>query len=318
MKPKLILDIDPGIDDSLALLYVGLSDHFDLLGVTISSGNVDSQQGYANAKHVLSLLAMNHIPVFIGPGTSLYQPYTDARDTHGQDGLGEQIFASFLPSPEKSASQYILDQLERFPKQITIMALGPLTNLACLLEERPEGLLLAKEIRIMGGVHTVKGNCSDVAEYNFWCDPVAAAIFFESKLPRVYVYTLDVTYDILLTPNMREMIHQLQGPIAAFIYQITGFYVDFHWKQERTLGCIINDPLVPVDMIHQVVEFEPASIQMIIEGEKRGQGVTTWTEDGHILVSKKVDGRAFFKYFFASLFKDQQADIDLIWTKKMI
>lgn len=217
---NIILDIDPGIDDSLALMLAVESRQFNILGVTICSGNVDSQQGVSNTKHVLDCLNRTDISIYQGRTSSLYQPYTDARDTHGEDGLGEVYFAKGSSGNTMSAADFIVSQINDAPGDVTIVALGPLTNLADALAIDPTVLEKAKELRIMGGVHTAIGNCSPVAEYNFWCDPVAAKQVFEAPLSETYLYTLDVTYDILFTPNMREMVKQFGTPYAEFIHVI--------------------------------------------------------------------------------------------------
>ncbi|AMB98478.1 hypothetical protein AWM75_00050 [Aerococcus urinaehominis] len=315
---KIILDIDPGIDDSLALILAVQSGEFDIIGVTISSGNVDSDQGAANASYVLKLLDQQNIPIYQGRSQSIYQPYTDARDTHGQDGLGEVIFATGSDAGDQPAAEFIVDQLLTHPGEISLVALGPLTNLADALDLDDQILTKAKNLRIMGGVHTVNGNCSPVAEYNFWCDPLAAKVVFDAALPATWLYTLDVTYDILLTPNMREMIKQFGGSLADFVYAITRFYVDFHWQQERTLGCVINDPLVIADMIRPMTDFFQARIDMVVDGPNRGQAVMVADTSSPIHVSDKVDAQAFFDYFLKTLFPEHRADIDLMQAKGMI
>lgn len=287
-------------------------------GFIICSGNVHSQQGVCNANLVLNYLNRTDIPIYQGRTSSLYQPYIDARDTHGEDGLGEVYFAKKGTKNKMPAANFIVNQINDAPGDVTIVALGPLTNLADALAIDPSVLAKAKGLRIMGGVHTVTGNCSPVAEYNFWCDPVAAKKVFTAALSETYLYTLDVTYDILFTPNMREMINQFGTPLAEFIHDITRFYVDFHWNQERTLGCIINDPLVIADMIEPMTEFEEAQIDVVIEGDSRGQGICIPDAESRIHVSKSVDATAFFDLFFNNLFPDFKMDIKLMKEKGMI
>lgn len=316
MSPiPIILDIDPGIDDTLALILAVKSKAFDIKGLTICSGNVDSEQGVKNAAYILDFLDVNHIPIYQGPVHTLYPDYTDARDTHGEDGLGEAVFADSGQAQALPAYQYIIQQLNQSPNTITLVALGPLTNLALAEQAQPGILKKAKEIRIMGGVHTVQGNCSAVAEYNFWCDPDAARIVFNADLPETYLYPLDVTYDILMTPAIRELINQFNTPLSQLIHKITRFYVDFHWKVERTLGCVINDPLVIADSIQPITHFKRAHIQIKTQGTNRGQGVTEFTPNGSIHVGVEVNALAFFDYFLRTLFPEFEADITLFQNK---
>lgn len=317
-KPKVILDVDPGIDDSLAILLAIQSDRFDILGLTIGSGNVDIHQGAKNAAHVLELAGRLDIPIYKGAALPLEIDYTDARDTHGEDGLGEAVFASKDTSEDMSAQSFILETLEKNKGEVTIFALGPLTNMASVLQTNPDALTYAKEIRVMGGSYGVNGNCSPVGEYNFWCDPHAAKVFFNAELPKTYLYTLDVTYDILFTPNMREMVKQFGTKLSDFMYAITQFYVDFHWKQERTLGCVINDPLVIADVLHPMVDFYTATVDIAESGIARGESVIERTEKGNIFVSSSVDKRTFFDLFLTTVCKENKEDIYLMRQKGMI
>ena len=317
-KSKVILDVDPGIDDSLALLLALLSNKFDVLAITIGSGNVDVNQGAKNASKLLALINQHHIPVYKGVELPLKIEYTDARDTHGEDGLGEAYFYDQDISQKQHAVDFMDETLKKYPHEITIFALGPLTNMASLLQKDPTVLSLAKEIRVMGGSYHVPGNCSPVAEYNFWCDPHAAKIFFNHVTSNVYLYTLDVTYDILFSPNMREMVRQLGSEVSQFVYDITRFYVDFHWKQERTLGCVINDPLVIADKIENMVTFQRAFVDVVEDGIARGESVVNLNDDGNIWVSKSVDKKRFFEIFFEQVFNENIEDIQLMFRKGMI
>lgn len=317
-KEKIILEIDPGIDDSLALISTIKSNKYDILGISIVSGNVDSTQGCKNAYKVLELLNHQHIPIYKGDDLPLKIKYTDARDTHGNDGIGEVYFPDKLHIQEKHAKDFIIETLEKYPNEVIIFALGPLTTLAKISLENKEILKKAKHIKIMGGSARVHGNCSPVAEYNFWVDPHSAKIVFNLGLENITLYPLDVTYKILFTPNMREMVRQFDTELSKFIYDITGFYVDFHWKQERTLGCIINDPLVIVDDLNNIVEFENADIDIVEEGVARGESIVDFKPSGKVKVAQKVDNRKFFEYFLKTVFNDQIKDVELMFKKEMI
>ena len=317
-KQKIILDVDPGIDDSLAILLTTQSKQFDILGVTICSGNVDSIQGAKNAKYVLDLAGHSDVPIYIGPVRPLKIEYTDARDTHGEDGMGEAVFATEDRSEELSAQDFIYKTLNEYPNEVTIFALGPLTNLAKAIDIDANILEKAKDIRIMGGSHGVEGNCSPVAEYNFWCDPHAARQFFNASIAPTYLYTLDVTYDILFTPNIREMVNQFGTPISKFVHDITRFYVDFHWKQERTLGCVINDPLVIADAIEPNTTFFKAFVDVVETGIARGESIVERNPEGNVFVSESVDKDRFFDLFLTTLFEEDKEDIQLMKRKGMI
>lgn len=247
---KVILDCDPGIDDALALMLALSLPGLDVIGITVVCGNVPVEKGVENALKILKLMNKTEIPVFAGETRPLVRPYVDAMDTHGEDGLGE----SWLDVPRIScADEDAVSFLARTlvsEEPVSVIALGPLTNLARLLEQHPEAFVRIHKLVSMGGSYKSHGNCSPVAEYNYWCDPDAAAKVYEAyaSLPelsdkKIHMIGLDVTRKIVLTPNLIEYMKRLNPSIGNFIESITRFYLDFHWKQEGIIGCVINDPL---------------------------------------------------------------------------
>lgn len=317
-KIKLIMDVDPGIDDALAVLLAIKSDKFDILGITLGSGNVDVDQCARNMSKILEIAKSEKIKVFKGEKLPRKVEYQDAKDTHGLDGLGEVYFAEKDISEEQSAIDFIIEKLHEYPGEIELLPLGPLTNMAAIIDKDKEVLNKAKTIRIMGGAVKVHGNCSPVAEYNFWVDPHAAKEFFKQQYENVILYPLDVTYEILLTPNKREMIKQFGTDFGEFIFNITQFYVDFHWEQERTLGCIINDPLVIADMIEPMVEFYEGNIDIVEDGIARGESVVNRWTVGITKIGSKVDHEKFFDVFLKTLFPEFVLDIEMMKEKGMI
>ena len=172
---KLIIDCDPGIDDSLALMLAAASKELDLVGITTVSGNVPASMGAKNALKILSMIGKPDVPVYVGEETPLVRDYVDAMDTHGMDGLGESGWpdAEGL-TPNKDAVSFLIETLKATP-DVTILALGPMTNLAKVISRAPECLTNLTALVSMGGSYKSHGNCSPVAEYNYWCDPDAAA-----------------------------------------------------------------------------------------------------------------------------------------------
>ncbi len=163
MKEKIIMDVDPGIDDSLAILLAGLSDKTDLIGITVVSGNVELNQGARNAIKALEMADCKQVPVYKGAALPLKRDYVDATDTHGADGIGENYFDVKDRDYDVPAKDFIKKTLNENPGEVTLVALGPLTNLAQVIMEDKAVLNKAKEIVIMGGAISVHGNCSPVA-----------------------------------------------------------------------------------------------------------------------------------------------------------
>lgn len=245
MKRNVIIDCDPGIDDSLALMLALSMEELNVVGITVVCGNCPTEMGVANAKKILAYMNRLDIPVFVGEGRPLRREYIDALDTHGRDGLGE----SFLPETsgyeqDIGAVEFLLQTLRK--KSCAVIALGPLTNLAKLFMTDPEAFERIEEIVSMGGNFRSRGNCSPVAEYNYWADPDGAACVFEAAErlgKKISMVGLDVTRKIVLTPDLLAYLKRLNPEIGIFVEKITKFYFDFHWQQEHLIGCVINDPL---------------------------------------------------------------------------
>lgn len=319
MKRKVIIDCDPGIDDSLALLLALNSPELDVIGITIVSGNVPANQGAKNALKVLKLLKREDIKVYIGESTPLVRELVTAEDTHGEDGLGETNYEEADIEINYNGIDFILDSAKE--GDVSIIALGPLTNLAKALEKDEDSFNMINEIVSMGGAFKSHGNCSQVAEFNYWVDPHSVKeVFDKSKVPFSMV-GLDVTREIVLTPNLIEVINQIGGEIGKFIVDITRFYVDFHWKQERTLGCVINDPLAVAYFIDRsICEGFTSYLDIVVDGIAMGQTLVDvgefYRKEHNGLVLTKVDSKKFMEMFLYRLFPNNIMDIDLILNNK--
>ena len=244
-KRKVIIDCDPGIDDSLAIMLALKSPEIEVIGITIVCGNSPVEMGFGNAKKILKQMNRLDVPVYIGESTPLRRDYVNALDTHGEDGLGE----SFLPEvtgyqQQISAVDFLADVLKK--EKVSIIELAPMTNLASLIQKDKEAFSCIEEIVSMGGSFKSHGNCSPVAEYNYWCDPDGASLVYETlhqNGQKIHMVGLDVTRKIVLTPDLLEYMCRLNKETGEFVKKITKFYFDFHWEWEHIIGCVINDPL---------------------------------------------------------------------------
>ena len=166
----------------------------------------------------------------------------------------------------------------------------------------------------MGGAYKSHGNCSPVAEFNYWVDPHGAREFLKKFNGEFTMVGLDVTREIVLTPNLREMIHQFKDKIGDFIYDITRFYVDFHWEQERTLGCVINDPLAVEYFINrELCEGFKAYVDIACEDISMGQSVVDvadfYKKRKNVFVLDKVNSKEFMVSFLNKIFPIHKEDI---------
>ena len=315
MKRKVIIDCDPGIDDSLALLLALNSPELEVIGITIVSGNVPAKQGAKNALKVLKLMKREDIKVYIGESLPLVRELVTAEDTHGEDGLGETNYEEANVEINYNGVDFILDSAKA--GDVSIIALGPLTNLAKALEKDETSFNKLQEIVSMGGAFKSHGNCSQVAEFNYWVDPHSVKNIFDKSKVSFSMVGLDVTREIVLTPNLIELINQIGGDLGKFIVDITRFYVDFHWKQERTLGCVINDPLAVAYFIDRsLCDGFTSYLDMVVDGVAIGQTLVDvgefYRKEHNGLVLTKVDSRKFMEMFLYRLFPDNKNDIDIV------
>lgn len=313
-KRKVIIDCDPGIDDALAIILALKSKEIEVIGITTVSGNVESLQGAKNALKVLKLLGRLDIPVYLGESKPIKRELVTAQDTHGEDGLGEtfleEVSSEYI---RENGVDFILNTLKN-QENVSIIALGPLTNLCRAIEKDSETFHRVKEIVSMGGVYKSHGNCSPVAEFNYWVDPHGAREFLKKFNGEFTMVGLDVTREIVLTPNLREMIHQFKDEIGDFIYDITRFYVDFHWEQERTLGCVINDPLAVEYFINrELCNGFKAYVDIACEDISMGQSVVDvadfYKKRKNVFVLDKVNSKEFMISFLNKIFPSHKEDI---------
>ena len=313
-KRKIIIDCDPGIDDALALMLACASETLDILGITIVSGNIRGEQCAQNALQVLKRMGRLDIPVYLGETKPLKRNLVDAADTHGGDGLGGVLLPPVTGvSFGDDAITFLRDTLTA-NDGVTVVAIGPLTNIAVLLQKYPEAARKMRELIFMGGAFKSHGNCSPVAEFNFWADPDAAELVLNYLGRPATMVGLDVTRQVVLTPNDRELLHQLGEPLADFIVDITRFYTDFHWAQERTLGCVINDPLAVAYLLDSTLcAGQDYYVDVVTEGKAIGMSMV---DVGKITgkapnckVLTQVDAGRFMVMFMTKLFPAHRDDI---------
>jgi purine nucleosidase len=244
MTPKrIIIDTDPGIDDSLAILLALASPEVRLEGLTVVHGNSSMEQGATNALSILELAGAGYIPVARGCDLPLVQPSLLAPETHGNTGLG---YAK-LPEPGsrpvvQHGSDFLIEQVMSNPGEITLVAIGPLTNVALAIRKEPRIVQAVRELFIMGGALRHEGNTTPLAEFNTFVDPHAAHIVYHSGMP-ITLTPLDVTYQCVLLAEDVERIQRAGAGIPSFIADATRFYMEFHDAYQGIQGCVINDPL---------------------------------------------------------------------------
>ena len=318
-RRRVIIDCDPGIDDSLALMLALSSQELEVAGITIVCGNGPAEMGFSNAKKILSQMERLDVPVFLGAEHPLKREYVNALDTHGADALGE----SFLPEafegvPQKGAVEFL--EKELLQANCSVIALGPLTNLALLIKKNPEAYERMEELVSMGGNFRSHGNCSPVAEYNYWADPDAAALVYETAAKlgkKISMVGLDVTRRIVLTPDLLSYMKRLDRKMGVFVERITKFYFDFHWEWEHLIGCVINDPLAVAYFVDRsLCDGREAYVAVETGGLTLGQSVVDaegfYRREANAVVMTETDPLRFFQMFFGRILSLKEEQLDLL------
>ena len=315
-KRKVIIDCDPGIDDSLAILLAINSPELEVLGLTITSGNVPAQLGAKNALKALQMCQRLDIPVYIGEELPLERELVTAQDTHGEDGVGENFYEDVDAKIFYGGVDFIIDTLKN-NKDVSIIALGPLTNIAKALMKDKKAFDNLDEFISMGGAFRIHGNCSPVAEFNYWVDPHGADYVYKNLPKKIHMVGLDVTRKIVLTPNIIEFINRLDKDMAKYITEITRFYIDFHWEQEGIIGCVINDPLAVAYFIDRnLCKGFDSYVEVVHDGVAMGQSIVDsfnfYKNEANAHVLTETDEKAFMKMFLKRIFKGYEKEIDAI------
>ena len=278
MTRKLILDLDTGIDDALAIAYALGSPEVELIGVTATYGNVLMKDSVRNSLAVLDALGADSVPVYPGlPHSSTAEDFAVLEISafiHGRNGLGE---AETAPSGRSAATtgavDFIIEASRRYGEELVYVPTGPLTNLAAALERDPA---LAGRLRVvlMGGALTVSGNVSPWAEANINQDPDAADAVFRSGIDATMI-GLDVTLQTLLTYEHTRRWRDLGTPAGTFLADMTDYYIKAYETTAPSLGgCGLHDPLaVGVAVDPGLVTTLPINLQVDVEGPTRGRTI---------------------------------------------
>ena len=244
MPPKpILIDTDPGIDDSLAILLALASPELSLEGLSVVHGNCSVEQATINGLSILELAGAGHIPLAKGCALPLVQPSLLAVETHGDTGLGYAKLSAPRSKPTRQyGCDFLIEKILSNPGEMTLVAIGPLTNVALAIRKEPRVVSALKELIIMGGAIRHEGNQTALAEFNTYVDPHAAHIVYHTGIPTTLV-PLDVTYQCVLTQPDVDRLLQIDSPLTRFIADATRFYMEFHDEYQRIEGCVINDPL---------------------------------------------------------------------------
>ncbi|MBZ8178012.1 nucleoside hydrolase [Corynebacterium poyangense] len=309
---KVILDLDTGIDDTLALVYALASEELEVIGVTGTYGNVLMETGTRNDLAILELFGHKDVPVFAGEPHAITKDSFEVLDIsafiHGRNGIGEAL----IPEPEgtvrdQGAVDFLIDAVRQYGEDLVIVATGPMTNLAAAIQ-RDATFADNATIVIMGGALTVPGNVSPWAEANINQDPEAADLVFRSGA-KVTMIGLDVTLQTLLTTAETAQWQQLGTVGGDFLAEATDYYIKAYETTAPHLGgCGLHDPLaVAVAVDPSLVTCLDINMKVDCEGETRGRTIGDEEKlndpKKSVKVAVGVDVERFLKEFMSRITK---------------
>lgn len=245
---RVIIDTDAGVDDSLAIVYAANSPKLQIKMITTVSGNVPVKEVTQNVLLLKELLGLE-APVYSGAEAPLNRELVTAPEVHGEDGVGGYRRSHKISTSNwetRNAAEKIVEAARKLGKNLTIISIGPMTNIASAVKIDVEAMRTVANITQMGGVFFGYGNTTAFTEFNIFVDPDAAHFVLQNGI-NVRFIPLDITEKLFLP---RKMIASLFGSskhlgegLKGLLEQATGYYIDYHRKTEKLDGCFLHDPI---------------------------------------------------------------------------
>jgi len=279
MSQAIIIDTDPGQDDAIAILLALASPELEVLGLTTVAGNVPLALTSRNARMVLELAQRRDVPVHAGADRPLLRALVTAEFVHGKTGLdGPLLPEPTMPLAEGHAVDFIIETLmAREPGTVTLCPLGPLTNIALALAREPRIAARIQQIVLMGGGCFEGGNITPAAEFNFFVDPHAAALVFQSGVP-ITMAPLDVTHQALTTRARVAALRAVGTPLTEAVAQWMEFFERFDEQKYGQEGGPLHDPCVIAWLLRPAL-FSGRHCHVAIETQSEltlGMSVIDW------------------------------------------
>ncbi|MDC8830204.1 nucleoside hydrolase [Alteromonas gilva] len=308
MTHKIILDTDPGIDDAMAIFFAFQHPDIEVLGLTTVYGNIPVAMAARNALTLCDVAGRQDIPVTKGVAMPWVGPESEyAHFVHGDDGFGN---INYPPSTReldsRDSAQFIVDKARQHPGEITLVAIGPLGNIAMALRLEPDLPKLVKGISIMGGAAFVPGNVTPVAEANIWNDAHAADIVFSADW-EVKMFGLDVTLFAPTDPEFVNILAAKNPTLGGFVQQASQFYIDFYSQNRDEKVCFFHDAFPLAQLVApELFEFTRGNIRISTDDLNRGQTIVAppgttasplWTEAPFVQAATGVKHDELFQLF---------------------
>ncbi|KKC31255.1 nucleoside hydrolase [Devosia psychrophila] len=283
MNRKVIIDTDPGLDDAVAILFALASGRFDVIGLTTVAGNIGLDRTTANAGGLLSVMGRSDIPVISGAATALMRNNIDAIVVHGDDGLrGVQLPAPASPHQTDAVSWLAKTLVAEPSGSIDVLALGPVTNIARLIDEHPEAAGRIGHLIVMGGAILEPGNAGPASEFNFASDPEATALVLHSDI-RTTIVPLDVTRRVRAD---RAYVEALRGNIAGDTAAslLTAYLLDDKTSRPLHDPCVMLLALAP-----ELFGIELYRLSVNLSDDSDAGGLTISVSGSPVSVAMQVD-----------------------------
>ncbi|GGM67285.1 nucleoside hydrolase [Longimycelium tulufanense] len=286
-RKRIVLDTDPGVDDALAILYLAAHPGAEIMAVGSVHGNVRAPVAAENAVRVLELVGLTEVPVAVGARRPLSQALRTAEFVHGEDGLGGAAGPPPWRRPVvESAAEQIVRLARQHPGELSLLALGPLTNVALALMLEPRLPYLLREVVCMGGAFDAPGNINAHAEANVWHDPEAAELVLSGGF-ELRLVPLDVTERAWAGSTWFETVTGHDTPLARFASAISRHYVDVYSSLLKDVrgerGCLLHDPLAAAILMDpSMATYEEYRVMVELTGT-HSRGATLVDRRGFVL-----------------------------------
>ena len=300
-KPRpLILDCDPGIDDFVAILMIlAAPEKFNLLGITVTGGNVPLKYTIQNTLKACELAGRPDVKVYAGCPAAMMRSHAYESDVHGETGLkGPELPTPTMKAQPQHAVDFLIDALMTSKEKVLLATTGPLTNIAVAIIREPRILDHIDEIVTMGGSMEL-GNITPAAEFNFYADPEAVRILLTSrKLPTLV--GLDVTHHVLTTHDWFEELEALDNPVAQTLVAMLRAFYDYDVQTYGLTGGALHDPAVIAYLLKPDL-FKGQNVHVEVDlsfNVTRGRSTVDWYDKRHLEknahVLNKIDIKGFF------------------------
>lgn len=299
---KYIIDTDPGIDDAIAIM-MAIKNNLNVIGFTVTTGNISLEKTINNIKIIEDFLNTN-IPIFKGEIVNECNKES-AIYAHGIDGLGYAVFPkNETRRVEKiSAEDFIIKSSKKYKDDITLICLGPLTNLANAIRKDNNLPKRIKKLVVMGATYNLDENAEPYKEFNTKIDPDAAKLVFESPFEEIRVITHEIGVQSFIEKDYVQSLKNSNDIVSRFVGLIADKYIEFSFDHYGTVGLGTPDPTTIASIIDRdIISFEPFKIEVVTTGKMRGYSYVTKQENSNILLSTNLDLNRF-RELFKSTFK---------------